>query len=588
MKRFFQHVFFLLDKEDKKKIPVILLYIFLTSFLDILGISSIGVFLIVLANPQHFLVEHVKIIHIEQENTFIYLLGLLIILSFIVRGCVACLLQRKITQFTVNCTLKIKIKLMKAYQYAPYIFHIQRNSSDLISRMRQVDNLSSNILMESLTFLANFIMTLGISSLLLVKYPAPTFILSLIFSVIIISNNVFSRRTVVNKSMILATINGRIIKNINHVLHGLQEIKILGKESYFINQVESVVRQSYDASAMLSVFSLLPRYIIEAVLAIFVIVLCLFSVAIGMDRSECVAFIGIFAAAGVRLLPVVTQLTSGINQLRINNQIMISICNELKELSLEDQDSAVVSNDNKKVPFLNLSLVNIYFKYPNAEKDTLTNINLHFKKGQSIALIGASGAGKSTLANVILGLFSPQNGQICFNKQLVLNSQDWREYIAYIPQTIFLLDDTIKNNIALGMVASDINKRQLNYAIKMAQLERVVNELPDGVETMLGENGIRLSGGQRQRIALARAFYYDRDIIVLDEATSALDYETEHEIINSIRRLQGIKTLIIITHRLTTIKYCDLVVKIEKGKISCIGTYNEIVEGVTKRPEVVQ
>lgn len=566
-------VFFLLDKKDKKQLPTILLYIITTSLLDIVGIGLVGGFLILIANHAQFL-TYGKIVHITDRNTLIFLAGFLIIFTLVSRAIVISLLQRKITLFSINCTLKIKIRLMEAYQHAPYSFHLQHNSAYLMNRMNQVDGISTNILMASLTSLASTIIGFSIVGLLGIKYPAPTLILIFLFGAVFYINNKVLKQLTINNGKVLSVISGQIIKNINNGLHGLQEIRILGREAFFINQVASVAGQCAEINGLLSVLLLLPRYIIELVLAVFIIATCLLATAIAMTSGEIVAFLGVFASAGLRLLPIVSQLVSGINQIRIHNQIVIPICHDLKVLR---SDHKMFDASADKTLFLNCSLTQVFFKYPHAVQETLKNINLHFIKGQSIAIIGPSGAGKSTLVNVILGLLEPSQGQILVNNQPISNMRAWLDHIAYIPQMIFLLDDTVKNNVAFGVEPAEINDARLHHAIKMAQLDQVVDQLPEGVDTMLGENGIRLSGGQRQRIALARAFYHDRDIIVMDEATSALDYETEREIISSIQRLQGIKTLIIITHRLTTVKHCDVIVKIEKGQISKIGSFKEIV-----------
>jgi len=234
-----------------------------------------------------------------------------------------------------------------------------------------------------------------------------------------------------------------------------------------------------------------------------------------------------------------------------------------------------------KFNFSNICLNNVYYKYPNTTHGALENVSIKIIKGQSIGLIGQSGAGKSTLVNVILGFLEPQQGQLLADGNLIPNLRMWLNNFAYIPQSIFLLDDTLRRNVAMGIEDKDIDEIQVWNAIKMAQLTEMIHQLPNGLDTLIGENGVRLSGGQRQRVALARAFYHERDIIIMDEATSSLDHETEKEVIHTIKRLKGNKTLIVIAHRLTTVEHCDVLFRLEAGRITAVGSYQEVI-GITQ------
>jgi ABC-type bacteriocin/lantibiotic exporter with double-glycine peptidase domain len=235
-----------------------------------------------------------------------------------------------------------------------------------------------------------------------------------------------------------------------------------------------------------------------------------------------------------------------------------------------------MSNDDS---FKVLSLDAVSFKYPKVHINILDNISLNIKSGDSIGIIGASGCGKTTLINLILGLLEPQSGKISYNGNVLMNNDldNWRSHIAYLPQQIFLIDDTLRNNVALGV--SNVDEKKLITAINQAQLGDFLANLPNGVDSFIGERGVLLSGGQRQRIALARAFYHDRDVLIMDEATSALDNDTEREVVDEIKRLKGKKTIIVIAHRITTLRFCDVIYKLDNGKIDSHGDYNSIAEG---------
>jgi len=239
----------------------------------------------------------------------------------------------------------------------------------------------------------------------------------------------------------------------------------------------------------------------------------------------------------------------------------------------------VKSRENSAAPFVALGLRQIYYRYPNTKQSALQNLSLEIKAGESIGLVGPSGSGKTTLVDVLLGLLEPQSGTMEFNgRSLLENLEEWRSQVAYLPQQVFLIDNSLRCNVALGEEESEIDETRLREALRQARLTELVEQLPQGVNTILGERGVRLSGGQRQRVALARAFYHGRSVLVMDEATSALDNETEKEIVAEIQRLKGQKTMIVIAHRLTTVQHCDRIYRLEQGKIVEEGTPQQILQ----------
>jgi ATP-binding cassette, subfamily B, bacterial PglK len=316
--------------------------------------------------------------------------------------------------------------------------------------------------------------------------------------------------------------------------------------------------------------------------------------SIGQRPQELTAVLSIFAVASIRMFPATSALLSGIITVRTSKYIVDKIYLDLKEVEGKEKSDRKFSDvsspgknnrapqlDRKPMAFLTeVVLSQISYSYPEATKPSVQNICLTLKRGQAIALIGKSGAGKTTLVDVILGLLRPQAGDLTVDGVSVYDDlRQWQNLIGYIPQSIFLMDDTLERNIAFGVPDEQIDTARLLKAIEAAQLSQLVDELADGINTQLGERGVRLSGGQRQRIGIARALYHEREILVLDEATAALDNETERLVNDSIKALSGQKTLIIIAHRLTTVKHCDRIYLMEQGKISKEGSYAEIVLG---------
>jgi ABC-type multidrug transport system fused ATPase/permease subunit len=306
----------------------------------------------------------------------------------------------------------------------------------------------------------------------------------------------------------------------------------------------------------------------EFFIIFFLIAIVLYNIFLGKDIQVVIPILGLFGVAALRLLPSLNLITSSITQLRYGRLATKEIHQELKKII--STEALEINNVNSV--FKNLELKNITFKYNDLDNLTLNDINLKITEGESIGVIGTSGSGKTTLINLIIGLLNKQSGEILYNGQTLEKfSKTLMSNIAYLPQDIFLLDDTIANNIAFGLDEKDIDINRINESISKAQLESLLIQMPKGINTLIGERGIRLSGGQKQRLAIARAFYFNKSILILDESTSALDNETEKLIVEEIKRLKGSVTMIVIAHRLSTLKYCDRILYLENGKIKSQG-----------------
>jgi ABC-type multidrug transport system fused ATPase/permease subunit len=330
----------------------------------------------------------------------------------------------------------------------------------------------------------------------------------------------------------------------------------------------------------------LPRFVVEAFMISFLIGFTLLFINLNRGNEEnLTAVLGIFALASIRLLPATGNLISGINVIRTNTHALDTLFFDLKELEKREFKSNIapknfsLNRDLQPILFeQQLTLDRLTYQYPNAQNKALKEISLTINKGQSIGLIGKSGSGKTTMVDVLLGLFVPQSGDIKVDGiSIYSNLRAWQDQLGYVPQTIFLIDDTIERNIAFGVADHLIDQERLKKAIAMAQLTEVIEQLPNGIKTMVGERGVLLSGGQRQRIGIARVLYHEREILVFDEATAALDTETERLVTEATKALSGKKTIIIIAHRLSTIEHCDRIYQLDQGRIVKSGSYQEVV-----------
>ena len=313
-------------------------------------------------------------------------------------------------------------------------------------------------------------------------------------------------------------------------------------------------------------------------MVLFVVLLVLLTFRSEAGAENMLGTLGMFGVAAIRLLPISSQLAATVTALRYQRDAVSRLHADVQQHSAQGPIVQLQSNAATS-HFLNLQLKGVGYRYPNTMQAALCDLNLSIYAGESIGLIGPSGSGKTTLVDVLLGLLEPQSGKIEFNGKPLLESlDDWRAQVAYLPQQVFLIDNTLRCNIALGEEPFEIEESRLKEAIQQARLSELVGQLPQGINTFLGERGVRLSGGQRQRVALARAFYHGRDVLVMDEATSALDNETEKEIVAEIQRLKGQKTMIVIAHRLTTVQHCDRICRLEKGRIVEVGTPEQILK----------
>lgn len=581
MKLFLKYCLFLLDHQAKKKLPFLFFIFLSSSLLDVIGIGLVSAFLLLIVNYNSVIDKFPKSFqtlssHFSQSEV-IFFIGIGLVFAFIFKACWGIYSQRKLVLFTSQFAVRLKMRLMKGYQNAAYTFHLKQNSGYLMNKVALADSFSNGALFVSLNMVSSVLVTTGIMICLIAIHPLVTLFLMAMIGLIFFLYEMLIKNKIVKMGKILSTSGGEINRSVLQALGGLKEIRVLGKEAFFLNKIKSVAQNYSFALSMNNSLQLIPRYAIESAASIFLVALVLAALSIGASPVEMIPTLGVFAAACIRLLPTLSQMIGMFSQLRSMKYATGLLYDEINGLEGEYKTSLNDVAANNCQLFSQFSFKDVCFHYPGSKNSALHCINMNILRGKSVGLIGASGAGKSTLVNVVLGLLLPDSGELLIDGLPINNLRAWLNNFAYIPQSIFLLDDTLKRNIAMGTEDSEIDDQKINHAIEMAQLSDVVVDLPDGVNTLIGENGVRLSGGQRQRVALARALYYEREIIVMDEATSSLDNETEHEVINSIKRLHGVKTLIVIAHRLTTIQHCDVVYKLEKGRIVAQGSFDEVV-----------
>ena len=588
----------------KKTELLIIVILFLTiSILDAVGIGLVGPFVGLAVNPEmiqrnDLLLNLYKHFGFQNASQFIALLGLVIIVIFYLKSYFYYQIQNYVYQFCYTQQVRLRLRLLHTYLSLPYTFHLRTNSAHILQNIGgESANFISSIAIPLLNSIANFFVLL-VLILLLAKTDllATVSILGLLLVAIVPFH--YARHNVARWGKEGLEANIETIRITNHAIGGLKETKVIGCEDFFKTQLDAQTNIYARAASRFHVFQLLPRMVVETLLITFVVGFVSLSLFFEQRAENLVSVLGIFAIASIRLMPSASQLISSMSLLRNNQPTLDKLCLDLKELEKAEADGLIKKSHNvtldrfgqknpsdlnylktSTLPFNSkITLDKINYRYPSAVSSALTDISLTIRKGESIALIGKSGAGKTSLVDVFLGLLIPQSGDIQVDGFSAYdNVRSWQNLIGYIPQSIFLTDDTIAGNIAFGVPPDHINQKKLDNAIRLAQLSELVAQLPEGTQTMVGERGTLLSGGQRQRIGIARALYHEREILVLDEATSALDNETEQLISESIRALSGTKTMIIIAHRLTTVEHCDRIYVMDRGKIVQCGNYQEVV-----------
>lgn len=569
---FYRNIMLLLGA-DSRKIPFMLLLFLLTSMLDLVGIVLIGPYVSVISDvtqlPEgayHQLTERLSLQVTRSDLVKFMSIGLVIL--FATKGMLAILINRRIWAYCFSVGAKISTTLLNSIQALSYEEYSQRNSSEYVQLVRhQSEQFSLVTLQALLRVTSESFVVAGICCLLLYNFGSKLLLFIGFVAFMILLYVKFFRLKIKSLSEEVNAESRKMIQYVNEAIDGFRENKILGTGGYFLGKFREVANNYANKYVISQVIVSSPRYLLE-----FIIVFGLVSIVILFDADadtsqSVIPMLAVFGLAAVRLLPSLNVITTSITQINYGQfglNLLSSELSTLRDRHREVASGHIVTGFN----FESLTLSEVSYKYPGQQKYVIDQVNLTIERGEAVAFVGSSGAGKSTLMQLVLGLVDPSVGAISVSGHRLADIRDvWWSQIAYIPQSIYLSDGSIRENIALGCDLNCIDEEKMKAAIARASLTDTVTAMPLGLDTLVGENGLRLSGGQRQRIALARAFYYSRSIIFMDEATSALDKETELEIMSEIKNLKGTITLIIISHSLDTVKHCDAIYRVSDGDI---------------------
>ncbi|MFM8854236.1 MAG: ABC transporter ATP-binding protein [Acidimicrobiaceae bacterium] len=481
--------------------------------------------------------------------------------------------------FSASVSGRLSQSLFSIYLRQPYMFHLQRNSSTLMRNAKNATSVVTCGVDPFLVLLTDGLVAIAMFSLLIYVEPIGTLAVLIVFGVSTLLFQRLTRRRIDNWGYRVDYHETKILQHLQEGFGGAKDVKILGRENEFLSQHEKHLGESIRINRIYNVILTLPRSFMEIITIVGLCLLVVSMVVRDRPLADIVPILGLFAAAAFRVMPSINRLLMATQTLIFNRSIIASVYRDFL------LDTPEVNNSKRVEPFAKqLELKDVSFRYPTAATPSLQNVSLVVRRGEAVGFVGPSGAGKSTLVDVILGLFAPTSGVVCVDGSDVhQNLRNWQNQIGYVPQAIYLTDDTLRRNVAFGLNDENIDDDLVREAIRLAQLEEFVATLPDGLETVVGERGVRLSGGQRQRIGIARALYHKPSVLVLDEATRSLDTPTEHGVMQAVQALQGSKTVIIVAHRLSTVEYCDRLYRIEDSRITEEGTFAEVVQRSTKK-----
>ena len=585
MKKYLFEILSLLGP-DKWKLPALLIFFIFASMLDLLGISLIGPYIGLVVDPQS---KSEVIAYIgnwmslpKSHDLLVIVLGLILLTIFFLKTITALWVYHVIIKFSTVQQIRLKSLLMKKFQFQPYTTYLAGNSSESVHSIQKlVDHYTDGVVTVGMKILSDAVVVLAIIILLAwINIYAVILLIGLTAVFVFGYDKLFRVKIkLYGKKSNLASIN--VVKAVSESMEGLKEVRILGREKYFYNQVRNSAKEFGRYYIRSTILTTAPRYLLEFIMVLFIVALVTLLQVYQKNLDQLLPTLSAFGIAAIRLIPSINTFSTGMARLRFNRDSVSRLYLDVVEINKFHLKNNSLDGTKIYQPFNSFELEHVNFRYPSAKQNTLNDVSLKINTGEVIGLIGSSGSGKSTLIDVILGILQPQEGKALYNKNPLRDKlKEWQCHIAYLPQKIFLIDSTLKKNIALGVKDKEIDNNKLIDALERAHLTKLVEQLHKGVDTPLGEGGIRISGGQKQRVALARAFYHGRDVLIMDEAKRALDNQTEREIVEEIKRLKGSKTIIIVAHRMSTLKYCDVIYEIKGGILKKGGTYNEIVSGV--------
>lgn len=570
----FKQILYVLDKRQKIKLILLFFAITISSMLELIGVSAIMPLASIATDPNQINDKKLyivigKMMNLQTAKEFVLFFAIFLIIVYILKNLYICLLNYYMIKFTFNNRAHTSIELLNYYINQEYIFHVSKNVAE-IQR-----NISTDVgtFWDSIFKIMSLVNEILVCVLLGIYLAVSDFVSSVCICAVLLLFLIFFNGVYRKYSARLGgQIRGILAEQNRWVLQtfaGIKEIKVSNLEDFFVNKCKNSYENFSRMQGKQDFITSIPKPIMESACICGLLAVLCFKILMGGEISTFVPTLSVFVVAAFRMLPSFNRISGYIGGIMYGKASIANVYDDMKRLKFSKKSEIESKKDTFKFDLNNDIYINhLTFQYPTGEKPVLQDVSFILEDKKSIALVGPSGAGKTTMADILLGVLKPRSGNITVNGiNIFEHLHSWHMKLGYIPQTIYLMDDTIRNNIAFGIEGSKINEEKIWAVVREAQLEDFIKTLPDGLDTNVGDRGVRLSGGQRQRIGIARALYTDPEILILDEATSALDNETEKAVMEAIDSLQGSRTMVIIAHRLTTIKNCDVIYEVKDGNV---------------------
>ena len=576
----FTRLWFHLSKNHQKNFVSLIFLMIIVAIAEMFTIASVVPFLGVIAAPDKvfnldIFQGLISYLELTSPNQIILPITIIFVIAAIFSGLMRGFLLWANIKFSFSSGSDLSVKMYKRTIYQPYSVHLNRNSSQVISGVTIKTNILIQIIGQVLVLLTNLFIVTSILIILLYLNPLVAIIVFSFFGFSYFCIFKFTQKKLSNNSNLISSKLTLIIKNLNEGLGCIRDIVLTGKQPYYVDLYKRADFGLRKAQGSIQFISLSPRYVMDAVGIVVIAIIAYFMTLQNTGILEAIPFLGALGLGAQKILPLMQQSWSAISTIKGNHGSLEDTFNLIEQ-------STPINFEKKNIPSLpfkkEILLKNISFRYSSKLPFVIKNFNLSIKKGSRIGFIGKTGSGKSTIMDIVMGLLDPTEGLFLVDGKIVSkkNMRNWQRIVSHVPQVIFLSDASIEENIAFGIPVDEIDHNRIKSVAKMAQIDELIESLPKKYKSLIGERGVRLSGGQRQRIGIARALYNNAEIIIFDEATSSLDTETERVVMESINSLSKNLTILIIAHRITTLKNCDVIISLENGNIVNTGSYNEI------------
>lgn len=592
----FKNVNKVLNNNERRRFVYIFISVLIMAIIEVAGVASILPFMAVISNPKvvetnKYLKLFYNMYNFENIREYLFFLGVIIFIFLVLSNVFKAITTYQMTRYDNDLYASISKRLMAKYLVETYQFYLNKNTSDLGTNiLAEARNVINSVVSPALQVLANSMVSVLIIVLLMLFDPTLGITIALVLGGAYTSVYYLVRGRLDEIGIGQVYANRHRFKAVVEALSGIKETIILGKEKYFLDEFSVHANRHAKLNALAGVISKLPRYALETLSFGGILLIVLIKIGGKEEYGHIVPILALYAFSGYRLLPALQQVFSGITMIRSNNAALNIISEDLHGFKETEVLRRIANRCSlTKLPFENtIEIKNLSFAYSGRKSKAISNVDVTIEKNSMIGFVGSTGSGKTTFVDVLIGLLEPAGGKIVVDGTVVDSSNlaHWQRNIGYVPQMIFLTDDTVSKNIAFGVPNDQIDMVAVKKAAEMANIDKFIEEeMPEKYDTFIGEKGVRISGGQRQRIGIARALYHNPEVIVFDEATSALDGQTEAHIVESINRLAGNKTIIMIAHRISTLKNCSKIFIMDKGKVAGQGNYEEIVRYLEAKPE---